>query len=121
MDSDTLFAVPEGTTHLSVGNRQFEVEAGMIKAPAEFTKALLAHGCKVAGSRVIDLDAPVVERPIVRLAEEPQEDTRPIRVLGDTPLEDAEPVADASGAAEGDGEPEAETVRPRRALRGRRG
>ena len=53
----------------------------MDEAPDTFAKQLAAHGCKVAGSRAVDLDAPV------------EISAQDIPALG------TDPVADAPGAA----------------------
>ena len=79
-----LYAVPGDTQVVVVENQRFEVEHGLIEAPDTFAKQLAAHGCKVAGHRVLDLDAPI------------EISAREIPALG------TDPVADAPGAA---GEP----------------
>jgi hypothetical protein len=50
------FAVPEGTTKISVGgNNEFYVEHGHIDAPEIFTRDLLAHGCKIGHEGPIEI------------------------------------------------------------------
>ena len=58
--ANILYAVPENTEVVVVENQRFEVEHGMIEAPDTFVRQLAAHGCLVAGTRVVDLDAALV-------------------------------------------------------------
>jgi hypothetical protein len=49
------FAVPEGTTRLSVQNQQFDVEHGVVDVPEAMLPHMLAHGCKPCSARAVTI------------------------------------------------------------------